>query len=96
MDKYTREDWQRDQSFKAVPGQEIEKEIYEDMFNVLPPLRLPRNKVMEALETMNLHISAGFMMGEPHSHSKNGALFMAFGKTYPDESGERYYYLGLG
>ena len=38
---YTMEKWQADRDFKAQPGQEITGEIYEEMFNCLPPRRLP-------------------------------------------------------
>ena len=34
---YTNENWHDDKSFSAVPGQEVTKEIYEDMLGVLPP-----------------------------------------------------------
>lgn len=79
MKKYTREDWQRDREFKAVAGQEIDEEIYNEMFNVLPPLRLPSGAKM-----------AGFRVSEPYTHRDGKPLYMAFGN-----SGGKYFYLGL-
>ena len=35
------EQWAADGSFKAEPGQEIEETVYNELFNVLPPLPLP-------------------------------------------------------
>ena len=58
MAAYTRQDWQRDKTFAALPGQEIEPEIYDHMLNALPPLRLPRCPQTDGF-------IAGFMLGEP-------------------------------
>lgn len=85
-DIYTMEQWQRDRVFAAVPGQEIDQEIYIDMLNCMPPIDLPE----EARTNAQRYIFAGFMMGEPYD-SRNGHLrYLAFGN-----SGNRYYYLGL-
>ena len=94
MNVYTMEDWLRDCDFKAQPGQEISQEIYDEMFNVMPPLRLPREKAAEVLESLRLPVHAGFMMGEPHSSDKDGALYLAFGKNNYGK-GDRFFYLGL-
>lgn len=82
---YTNEDWARDESFAAAPGQEVTSEIYEYMLNVMPPIRLPRCKRTEGF-------IAGFMMGEPTSTdmSTGKNLFSAFAK-----SGEHHYFIGL-
>ena len=40
MTVYTREQWAADRTFKAQAGQEIEAEIYEQMFDVMPIQRL--------------------------------------------------------
>lgn len=96
MDIYTKEDWQRDQRFGAEPGQEITEEIYNEMYNVLPPLRLPRNTAEYALKELKVPVHAGFMMGEPYdSNQKDGVLFMAFGMNDYGK-GKHYFYLGLG
>ena len=58
MPIYTRQDWHRDKTFAAQPGQEIEPEIYDHMLNALPPLRLPRCPQTDGF-------IAGFMLGEP-------------------------------
>ncbi len=76
MEIYTRAQWHKDGSFSAKVGQEVEEYIYEEMFDVLPPLRLPKES----------GYLAGFRVGEPHSHEqskKTGewlAHYAAFGK----------------
>lgn len=86
MPVYTAESWANDGTFKAVPGQEIAEEIYNNMFNALPPLRLPREAILEGY-------TCGFMMGEPHSTdpATGKELYLAFAKR---ENG-KYYYIGL-
>lgn len=81
---YTMEQWHHDRIFSARPGQEIEPEIYEQMFNCMPPLRLPADLAREKA------VDAGFLMSEPHSCDKAGNLYLAFGR-----SAGRCYYLGL-
>ena len=83
--KYTREDWERDHDFNAVPGQEIDAEIYEEMFEVLPPIRLPRNERTEGF-------TCGFMVSEPVTADPTAdrMLYRAYGKR-----GGKYYYIGL-
>ncbi len=93
---YTMEDWRRDGTFNASPGQEISEEIYNEMFNALPPLNLPRNTAEYALEKLNVPVHAGFMMGEPYeSNAKDGILFLAFGMNDYGK-GKHFFYLGLG
>lgn len=91
---YSTEQWQRDGEFKAQPGQEITEQIYEEMFNCLPPRRLPRAKAKQALQDYDIPVHAGFLMGEPHSTGKTGPLFLAFGKNDYGK-GPHYFYLGL-
>lgn len=81
-DTYTVSDWQRDGSFKARPGQAISEELYNEMFNALPHLPLPHDLKRSGL--------TGFCMGEPYSHTADGAQYMAFVRR-----GLRYYYYGL-
>ena len=82
---YTREQWTKDRSFSAKVGQEVEECIYEEMYNVLPPLRLPAG----------CGCSCGFRVSEPHSHEKSKktgewlAHYAAFGKR-----DGKYYFLG--
>lgn len=93
---YTLENWRKDGSFKAMPGQEISEELYEEMFNVLPPLSLPRNVAENALNELKIPVHAGFMMSEPHDTDPEGrTLFLAFGKNNYGH-GDHYFYLGLG
>ena len=94
MEVYTMEKWNEDESFKALPGQEITEDVYNKMFNCMPPGRLPHDVRRQALEKYNLPISAGFLMGEPAADGKKGPLFMAFGYSYRGY-GKHYYYLGL-
>ena len=65
-DIYTSEQWAADGSFKAEPGQEIEETVYNELFNVLPPLPLPIETAQRALTDLNIPVHAGFLMGEPH------------------------------
>lgn len=80
MSVYTRENWAADRTFKAAAGQEISEEIYNEMFECMPPLRLKEAH----------GCTAGFRMSEPYSHRDGKPLYMAFGKR-----GGKYYYLGL-
>lgn len=74
MEIYTREDWHRDRSFGAVAGQEVEEEIYEEMFDLLPPLSLPVRR-----ETVGY--DEGFCVSEPHSTDEKGReTYSAFAK----------------
>lgn len=34
---YTMEDWKRDRTFKAQPGQEVSQEVFDQMLNSMPP-----------------------------------------------------------
>lgn len=76
MEIYTREQWAADRNFSAKVGQEVEEDIYEQMLDCLPPLRLPRE----------CGYSAGFRVGEPYIHEQSAktgewlAHYAAFGK----------------
>ena len=95
MEVYTMEQWNTDRDFKAVPGQEITEQIYDEMLNCMPPEDLPRNKAAQALDDYDIPVHAGFLMGEPHSTDADGrALYMAFG-MHDYGKGKHYYYLGL-
>lgn len=96
---YTMEQWTQDRTFKAEPGQEVEAAIYEQMLNCMPPKSLPRGKALYALESLNVPVHAGFLMGEPHSSNANGEqLYLAFGMNDYGSGTRRephYFYLGL-
>lgn len=79
---YTHEDWERDGTFKAYPGQPITADLYNDMMNCMPPYKLPRG--------MRHDGHKGFLMGEPTSSDAQGLLYMAFVRE-----GLRHYYYGL-
>lgn len=85
MEIYTREQWHKDRSFAAKVGQEVEEYIYEEMYDVLPPLRLPRES----------GYTCGFRVGEPHSHerSKKTGEWLAHYAAFGKKDG-RYYFLG--
>lgn len=80
MAVYTREQWAADRTFAAEPGQEISEEIYNEMFNVMPPQRLKEAH----------GCTSGYRTTEPYTYANGKALYMAFGKR-----GGKYYYLGL-
>ena len=80
MTVYTMQDWSKDGTFKAAAGQEIEAEIYEQMFDVMPIQRLKDAQ----------GCTAGFRTTEPYTHINGKAVYMAFGKR-----DGKYYYLGL-
>lgn len=71
----------RSENFKWIPGMEISKQRYEEMYNVLPPLHLKN--------------VCGFQSSEPYSHAENprtGAFeptFMTFVNI-----GDKYFYSG--
>ena len=85
MEIYTREQWNKNRSFAAKVGQEVEEDIYWDMYDCLPPLRLPRE----------CGYASGFRVGEPYIHEQSAktgewlAHYAAFGKN-----GDKYYFLG--
>ena len=62
---YTKEDWHRDRSFSATPGQEVEEEIYQRMYDILPTLPLPVRR-----ETVGY--DSGFCVSEPASTDEKG------------------------
>ena len=80
MKVYTIEQWAADRTFKAVEGQEISEEVYEEFFNVMPVQRLKEAH----------GCTAGFRTTEPYTHIDGKAVYQAFGKR-----NGKYYYLGL-
>lgn len=95
MSIYDMEQWGKDGTFKADPGQEITEEVYNQMLNGLPPKDLPGQTALDAMRKYGAPIHNGFLMGEPHSHDSAGAaLYMAFGMNDYGR-GKKYYYLGL-
>ena len=85
---YTAEQWSKDRNFSAAIGQEVTEDIYYEMFDVMPPLRLP-------IAETTCEYSAGFRVGEPYIHGKSDktgeytAFYAAFGKK-----DGKYYFLG--
>ena len=88
---YTREDWSKDRIFSAVPGQEVTKDVYDEMFNCMPPRRLSA-EAQEKACAEGLCVFSGFMMGEPHSCDRHGELYLAFGIS---TGTGKHYYIGI-
>lgn len=86
---YTREHWAKDKDFKAAPGQEITADIYNEMYNCMPPLSLPAGAADLIRSAYGLEITEGFLMAEPYGHNQNGLTFLSFGRT-----AEQYYFFG--
>ena len=88
---YTMEQWGKDGTFKAETGQTVEREIYEQMRDCVPPLRLADSRYNRAHGVVN-----GFRVGEPYMHAespttgKETMFCAAFGKC---DDGE-YCFLG--
>lgn len=82
---YTVEQWRADRQFSAVPGQEIEEEICSQMFEVLPPFRMPRCKRTAGYDT-------GFQVSEANCDDvrTDRLLYSTFGRR-----GGKYYYIGV-
>lgn len=92
---YTAKQWEDDGEMKAAAGQEVERQVYNDLLNVLPPKELPRAASSDAWKRYKIPVHGGFMMGEAITADKEkGLLYLAFGFNGFGH-GERYYYLGL-
>jgi len=80
MQIYTEEQWEKDCTFKAKPGQEVSRSVYFEMRDVLPPLKWNEPGFSEC-----------FRVGEPYSHDNNGRAYShAFGMK-----GSKYFYIGI-
>lgn len=72
---YTIQDWERDGSFNAAPGQEVESGIYRSFRSLMPVRPLPKNKHTAKYE-------CGFMMYEPYDNPDcKKTFFPCFGQT---------------
>ena len=87
---YTMKHWKADRTFNAQTGQEVSEDVYNAMLNCMPPKSLPR----DFATSQSTPVGAGFLMGEPHSSSLRGELYLAFG-TKTQKGKAHYYYLGL-
>ena len=83
---YTREQWCKDRSFSATAGQEVEEEIFWEMYEVMPPLRLPQNEQ---------GFTKGFRVSEPYCHqkSKKTGEFLPYYAAFGGKDG-KYYFIG--
>lgn len=88
---YDMDMWKIDNTLNAADGQEISEDVYNEMMNVVPPLKLPASAIEGAREFYSINITAGFLAGEPATCDNLGLLYRAFGTS----NEHRYYYLGL-
>ena len=82
---YTMQDWERDGTFSAAPGQQIEPAIYEFFYNLTQLQLLPRNEITAKYR-------CGFMISDaydidPDTHRPR---YAAFGRIKDG----RYYFIG--
>jgi hypothetical protein len=89
---YTAQQWEQDEVFGAIAGQEVDEEVYERMYECLPPYRLNLFR-----QNRDLNIGSGFLVGEPYIHgpASNGkytAYYAAFGRVRGKE--KQYFFLG--
>ena len=82
---YTMLDWERNGSFNAAPGQQIEPAIYEHFYELMPIQRLPKNEITAKYRY-------GFMISEPHDSDPetHRQRYAAFGRIKDG----RYYFIG--
>ncbi len=82
---YTMQDWERNRSFNAAPGQQIEREIYELLYEKMAVQRLPRTA-----ETSKY--ICGFMLCIVHDFDSltHKLRYAAFGRIKDG----RYYFIG--
>ncbi|MCD5424415.1 hypothetical protein [Limosilactobacillus fermentum] len=92
MKVYTVKDWNKDGELTPQLFQEVEHEIYSDMYCVLPPYPL-EEVTQEILEhQLGLKFIQTFCVGEEYSQDDDGYyLYKSFGKTRDGKC----YYLGL-
>ena len=83
MGIYTHSDWVRDKNFSAQPGQEIDEEIYWEMYDVMPIYSMPRRRDTAGYD-------GGFMVSEPHSTDEKGEFKYS---TFAQKNG-RFFFLG--
>lgn len=90
---YTNQDWEKDYSFKAQQGQEIEESIYWSMLDGITP-RIYKKHYLTITKPDHLEdrIAIYFLMGECYDHNgaNNSARYMLFIKY-----NNKYYYGGL-
>lgn len=91
---YTMEQWDKDGTFEAIPGQQITREVYEKMRTVISPLELPADIADYALEQLNIPVHSGFLMGNSvNLDSEGNQLYLAFGMNDYGK-GLKYFFLG--
>lgn len=92
MSIYTMKDWNKDGELTPQLFQEVEHEIYSDMYCVLPPYTL-EEVTKEILESqLGIKFIQTFCVGEEYDQDDDGNyLYKSFGKT----ADGKCFYLGL-
>ena len=86
---YTMQNWHDDGDFKAKAAQEITQEVYNTLYNELPPRALPDHIYHWAFDVLGTILTGGFMMSEPAGANYLGNTYMCFGSA-----AGKYWYLG--
>lgn len=89
---YTMEDWKKDGELNPKLFQEVDNEIYSEMFEVLPPYPLEKatKKILE--NQLGIKFIQTFCMGEAYTtDDEDNYLYESFGKA----KNGKCYYLGL-
>ena len=92
MSVYTVNDWKKDGELSPRLFQEVDREVYSDMYCVLPPYQLEEatQKILE--RQLGVKFIQAFCVGEEYSQDDDGNyLYKSFGKT----ADEKCFYLGL-
>ena len=58
MKTYTMEDWRNDRTFKAIIGQQVAEEVYQQFLNCVPP-EYYRNGILQVGEPYGLIVIDG-------------------------------------
>ncbi len=87
---YTKEDWALDRTFSAEIGQEVTEEIYDEMFDCMPPITLAAGTALNA----RLGIVAGFRVGESYIHAKciKTVEFLPFNAAFGRTADRKHFY----
>lgn len=91
---YTMADWKKDGELNPQLFQEVEEEVYSDMYCVLPPLPLEEvtEKILE--NQLGVKFIQSFCTGEPYTTDDDDPeryLYKSFAKTEEN----KFIYLGL-
>ena len=78
---YTRDKWLSDGHFEALPGQPVERSIYEDM--LISSIReLSPVEMRSVYERYGIALSSGFVSGDSGSFGRSGAKYYYLGAMF--------------